>query len=155
MNMSIVSTIGLYEQAQQHILSICTTIPFSEYPQTAGQTYAKIMAFAQQNGLLFSGGPFVCYHNADLAALDVEMGFPLARPVNGNAVILGRTLPQRKVVSGIFLGAYEESDPLMMGILQWIGEHGLEQQGEIWNYYLNDEDRPKSELLTRIDVPVR
>jgi effector-binding domain-containing protein len=153
--MTILSTINCFEQAQQHVLSMRTTIPFSEYPQTAGLVYAKIMAYAEQNGLLFSGGPFVCYHNADLAALDVEMGFPVARQVNGNDEIIGRTVPVRKAVSGFFLGAYEESDPLMIEILQWIAEHRLEQQGEIWNYYLNDQNRPSNELLTQIVIPVR
>jgi effector-binding domain-containing protein len=153
--MTILSTINCFEQAQQHVLSMRTTIPFSEYPQTAGLVYAKIMAYAEQNGLLFSGGPFVCYHNADLAALDVEMGFPVARQVNGNDEIIGHSVLERKAVSGYFLGAYEESDPLMMAIMRWIAEHGLEQQGEIWNYYLNDQNRPSNELLTQIVIPVR
>jgi effector-binding domain-containing protein len=59
------------------------------------------------------------------------------------------------VVSAIFLGAYEETDPLMMEIMRWIAEHGYEQQGTIFNYYLNDDNRPASELLTMIAVPVK
>jgi effector-binding domain-containing protein len=42
----------------------------------------------------------------------------------------------------------------MMEIFNWIGEHNLVPKGSIYNYYLNDEERPKEELLTRIGVVV-
>lgn len=99
--------------------------------------------------------PNVCYHNADLENLDVEMGFPVAKPVSGNVGIAGYTISVQKAVSGIFLGAYEYTDPLMFEIMQWIKEHGYEQQGKVYNYYLNDDDRNANELLTQIVVPIK
>jgi effector-binding domain-containing protein len=155
MNVAIISTINAIEQPEQHVLSIRTTIHFDDYPRVAGQAYGRIMEYAARNGLLFSSGPFVCYHNADLENLDVEMGFPVAKPVTGEGDIMGHVIPVQKAVSGIFLGAYTDTDPLMMEIIQWIAEHGYEQQGEIYNYYLNDEDRPVGELLTQIVVPIK
>jgi effector-binding domain-containing protein len=155
MKMAIISKINLLEQPEQHILSIRTTIHFNDYPNTAKQAYKKIIKYAELNGLLFSSGPFVCYHNADLENLDIEMGFPVAKPVSGNDDIVGYTIPVQKAVSGIFLGAYEDTDPLMFEIIQWIMEHGYEHQGKIFNYYLNDEDRNASELLTQIVVPIK
>ncbi|TGE34739.1 transcriptional regulator [Desulfosporosinus fructosivorans] len=153
--MAIISKISLLEQPEQHVLSIRTTIHFNDYPNTAKQAYKKIVEYAALHGLLFSGGPFVCYHNTDLENLDVEMGFPVAKLVSGEGDIVGYTIPVQKAVSGIFLGAYTDTDPLMMGIIQWIAEHGYEQQGRIFNYYLNDDDRPASELLTQIIVPIK
>ncbi|WP_283410763.1 GyrI-like domain-containing protein [Anoxynatronum buryatiense] len=152
--MAIISKINLFEQPEQHVLSIRTTIHFDDYPSTAGQAYGKIMAYADRNGLLFSGGPFVCFHNVDLANLDVEMGFPVAKPMTGEGDIGGSVIPARKVVTGIFLGAYTDTDPLMMEILQWIAAQGYEQQGGIYHYYLNDENRSESELLTQMVVPI-
>ena len=83
------------------------------------------------------------------------MGLPVAKPVSGNDDIVGYTIPVQKGVSGIFLGAYEDTDSLMFEILQWIKEHGYEQQGKIYNYYLNDEDRNANELLTQIVVTIK
>ena len=82
------------------------------------------------------------------------MGFPVARLTSGNGDIAGYTIPVQKVVSGIFLGAYEDTDPLMFEIMNWIIEHGYKHKGKIYNYYLNDDDRNASELLTQIVVPV-
>lgn len=155
MIMAIISKINLIEQPEQHVLSIRTTIHFNDYPNAAKQAYRNIMEYAELNGLLFSSGPFVCYHNTDLENLDVEMGFIVAKPVSGNDDIAGYTIPVQKAVSGIFLGAYEDTDPLMIEIMQWIKKHGYEQQGQIYNYYLNDDDRNASELLTQIVVPIK
>ena len=83
------------------------------------------------------------------------MGFPVARSASGNDDIAGYTIPVQKAVSGIFLGDYEDTDPLMIEIMQWIKEHGYEQQGKIYNYYLNDDNRNASELLTQIVVPIK
>ncbi len=83
------------------------------------------------------------------------MGFPVAKPVLGNDDIAGYTIPVQKAVTSIFLGAYEDTDPLMYEIMQWIKKHGYEQQGKIYNYYLNDEDRNANELLTQIVVPIK
>ncbi|PKM96371.1 MAG: transcriptional regulator [Firmicutes bacterium HGW-Firmicutes-1] len=153
--MSIISKIDLYELPKQHVLSIRTIIHFDDYPRNAELAYRKIMEYANKNEFLLSGGPFVCYHNADLENLDVEMGFPVAKPVKGEGDIVGYTIPVQKAVSGIFLGSYNDTDPLMMEIIQWISEHGHEQQGGIFNYYLNDENRPADELLTQIVVPIK
>jgi effector-binding domain-containing protein len=153
--MSIISKINLLEQPQQHVLSVRTVINFSDYSNAAKQAYKNIMEYAEHNSLLLSGGPFVCYHNTDLANLDVEMGFPVAKPVPGNDGIKGHTIPAQKAVAGIFLGAYEKTDPLMYEIMQWIKEHGYEQQGKIYYYYLNDDDRNTNELLTQIVVPIK
>jgi effector-binding domain-containing protein len=91
----------------------------------------------------------------DLENLDVEMGFPVARPVERTGEIVGRSIPVQKAVTGIFLGPYPDSDPLMMEIMRWIADRGYEQQGPIFNYYLNDADRPPCELLTQIVIPIR
>ena len=155
MEMAIISKINLLEQPEQHVLSVRTTIHFNDYPNIASQAYRVIMEYTACKGLLLAGGPFVCYHNTDLEKLDVEMGFPIAKPVVGNGDITGYTIPIQKVVSGIFLGAYEDTDLLMFEIIQWIKEHGYEQQEKIFNYYLNDESRNASELLTQIVVPIK
>ncbi len=153
--MPVISGISLFEVPERHILSQRIIINFGDFPALAEKTYAQIMKFAEANGLLFSGPPFVCYHNEDLENLDVELGFPTANLVDtGHGRLCGRTLPAGKVVSGIYQGPYEETDPLMMSIFEWISKNGYEQQGRIYNYYLNESRRSEDELLTEIVIPV-
>ena len=58
--MPIISTINLYENHEQHVLSVRVTIPFSDYPQVAEGVYREITEYALQNHLLMYSGPFVC-----------------------------------------------------------------------------------------------
>ena len=153
--MAIISKVNLIEQQEHHVLSIRTNINFNDFANIAKESYKKIQDYTERNNLLLAGGSYVCYHNSDLENLDVELGFPVARSVDGKDDIIGHTIPVQKGVSGIFLGAYEDTDPLMYSIIQWINKHGYELQGDIYNYYLNDEDRSPSELLTQIVVPIK
>jgi len=56
---------------------------------------------------------------------------------------------------GLFV-CYHNSDlkSLDVEMMGYIEANGLKQAGGIYNYYLNDEDRDRSELLTRIVIPV-
>lgn len=153
--MTIVSKIQMFELPEQHVLAIRETIHFNDYPKIAQQSFEKIIEFAAGQGMLFSSGPYTCFYNADLENLQVEMGFPIARQNAGNGDVEGYSIPCQRVVSGIFQGAYEETDPLMMEIMQWIADHGFEQKGPIFNYYLNEETRTPNELLTQIAIPIK
>lgn len=154
--MPTISKISLFNQSEQHVLSIRTVINFNDFPEIAGRAYEKLMEYAATKNLLFAGCPFVCYHNTNLENLEVEMGFPVANPTPGNGDdITGYTIPVQKAFSGMFLGAYEDTDPLMFEIMETAAQQGYEQQGPIYHYYLNNSDRQASELLTRIVVPVK
>lgn len=153
--MAIISNITLIEQAEQHVLSVRQTIRFDDFEKVAEEAYQAIAQYAKDKNILFSGFPFVCYHNADLQHLDVELGFPLARPIKGQDNIIGHTIPVQKAAIGLFLGPYTETDPLMMDVFAWIEQNGYEPRGEIYHYYLNDDARPTDELLTQIAVTIK
>ncbi len=152
--MPIISKINLYQYPAQNVISVRSTITFQDYPVVAGKAYTDILVYLESRNLLPAGGPFVCYHNSDLQKLDVELGFPVALPDNGNDNIKGHSIPAQMAVSGIFMGPYEETDCLMSEIMQWITKHGYKSQGQIYHHYLNDDNRSKNELLTRIIIPV-
>ena len=152
--MPIISKIELFEQPVKHTLSVRTTIPFHCFPATAQEVYCSILEHLGRRNNYPAGEPFVCYHNTDLENLDVEMGFPVSELVSGYDNIHSNLIPAQKTVSGLFLGAYEQTDLLLFEMLNWITEHGYNQQGKIYHYYLNNEDRDPNELLTRIVIPI-
>jgi effector-binding domain-containing protein len=154
--MGVVSSIGLYEVAEQWVASIRTVLRFEEFPSVAQESYGMITKVMHEKGVLPSSPPFVCYHNADLQQLDVEMGFPIAKEISlEHAQVTCHMIPAQRVVSALFQGPYEESDVLLTQIFQWVAEHGYEPEGTIYNSYLNDEERPREELLTKIGVVIR
>ena len=154
--MSRISSITLIEQPEQHVLTIRATIDFmNEFSDFCSQSFGGITEYLGRIGELFGDAPFVCFHNMDLEHLDVEVGFPVAKPINGNVDIKANTIPVQKVVSAIDLGPYEKQDPTLEEIFAWIQSNGYEMQGKIYYQYLNDTERPESEYLTKMVIPIK
>jgi effector-binding domain-containing protein len=153
--MAKISKIVLLEQPEQRVLSIRTTINMNDLSNVAEQAYDKIIEYLTQIGELTGGAPYVCYYNEDLENLDVEIGFPVAKTFQGTNEIAAHTIPVQKVLAGIHLGAYVDSDPLFYEMMQWLNDNGYQTQGTIYNYYLNDSNRPENELLTKIVIPIK
>lgn len=153
--MAKISAIALIEQAEQQVLSVRTTINMNDLADVTGHVYGQIMAYLSQTGEYVADAPFVCYYNTDLNNLDVEIGFPVSRPLQGSGEITARTIPVQRAITGLHLGSYRDSDPLYFEMMKWIKDNGYEAQGAVYNYYLNDLNRPESELLTKIVIPVK
>ena len=154
--MARISNIALTRQPAFHTLTIRKTISFmDEYSDFAGYAFSRILEHLGNVNELPGGEPIVCFHNMDLEKLDVEIGYPVATLLSGKADITAGTIPSQRVVAAIDLGAYEKQDPTLTEILAWIQANGHEMQGEIYYQYLNDTERPESELLTKMIVPIK
>ncbi len=154
--MARISDVTVKEQPEYHALTIRRTICFmSEFSDFADACFGKILHYLERLGALVSDGPIVCFHNMDLERLDVEVGFPVARAVEGNEEILAIRVPAQKVVTAIDQGAYEEQDPTLADLFSCIQEQGYEPLGDIWYQYLNDTNRPADQYLTKMAVPIR
>jgi effector-binding domain-containing protein len=152
--MAKIAKIGLFEQAELRTLAIRTTLDLDHLPQVAGQAYNKIIEYLNSIGELPADAPYICYYNQDLENLDVEMGFPIAKALPGNEVIGAHTIPAQRILVGLHLGAYRNTDPLYYEMIEWLNHNGYQVQGMAYHYYLNDLDRPEHELLTKIVLPV-
>jgi len=154
--MSRISSISLTRQPGCYTLTIRKTINFmAEFSEFAGYSFDKITKYLDNLNELPGGAPIVCFHNMDLESLDVEIGFPVANHLGGKDDIGANTLPSQKVVSSIDLGPYEKQDATLEELFAWIQSNGYETQGKIYYKYLNDTERPESELLTKMILPIK
>lgn len=153
--MARIAEITLKDMPERHILSRRETIDFmKDYAAFAEKALDEALAYLEQAGKAPAGGPMVCFHNTDLAELDVEMGFPVAELLSGENGIRGRTLPAVRVATTIDQGPYEHQDPTLVALMAWVQEQALQPQGPIWYQYLNDTDRPEAQLLTLMELPL-
>ncbi len=154
--MARISDITVKEQLEYCFVSIRKTIDFAnEFASFSGGGFQKIMDYLDSQNILVCDGPIVCFHNMDLERLDVEVGFPVAKSANGDGEIHARMVPVQKVVTAIDLGAYEEQDPTLEDMFSWIQEHGCRPLSVIYYQYLNDTNRPASEYLTKMMIPIQ
>lgn len=80
--MARIAEITVQQESFHYMISIRKTIDFmATYSAFAKETLTKTGALLTQNGLFPISGPVVCFHNTDLTALDVEMGWQVVTPI--------------------------------------------------------------------------
>ena len=148
--------IELNEQKAQPILSIRVKTSLENLPKLIGESYHKIAGYLNELGEQPADVPFTAYHNLDMQNMDVEMGFPVSKPLPGKEDIEAGEIPQGKIVSYMYKGLYSEMEPVYNEIFKWINEKGYQPTGVYYEYYYNSPDEvPESELLTRIVIPLK
>lgn len=148
--------ITLEERPAQPILSIRLRTNLESLPQVIGQSYQKIVDYMSQQGQQPFEAPFTAYYNLDMQDLDVEMGFPVAKPLPASGDIQAGEIAAGKAAVYLYKGPYANMESTYNAMFQWIAEHGGEPTGVYYEYYYNcPADTPAEELLTKIVIPLK
>ncbi|MDH7578975.1 MAG: GyrI-like domain-containing protein [Bacillota bacterium] len=144
------------EQPAQPVLSVRTTTAVADLPRKLGQAYGAIINYLNELGEKPLEAAFAAYYNMDMENLDVEMGFPVAKPLAGRGEIKAGEIPAGKQVSCLYKGPYNEMGPVYNAMMQWIKENGYTPTGVAYEFYYNSPaDVPESELLTKVVFPLK
>lgn len=153
--MARISEIRLKQTPARWTVSVRKTINFmEEYAAFFGDALSRIDAFLSGRGALTGSPAMACFHNMDLEHLDVEVGYHLSQELPGQGDIACQGCPSCRIVTAIDMGPYEQQDPTLMELFGYIEAQKLAMQGPILYYYLNEPDRPESEYLTQMAIPV-
>lgn len=120
-------------------------------PQEIGKAYASIAAYIEELGIQPADVPFVAYYNMDMENLDVEMGFPISKVIEGKGEIAASEVPAGKKAVCMYKGSYQDMGPVYEAMTKWVAEKGYGTTGVAYEYYYNSpNDVPESELLTKV-----
>jgi effector-binding domain-containing protein len=148
--------IRVEELNEQPVLYIRTKTSLDRLPKVIGENYQKIMAYLQQLNTPPVGAPYTAYYNLDVQNMDVEMGFPVVKPLTGKEEIQSREIPAGRAVVSLYKGAYSGMEATYNEIFKWLGEKSYQPTGVFYEYYYNSpQEVPESELLTRIVIPLK
>jgi len=143
--------IEMIETQEQPTLVLKTVTPVSELPKILGKAFMDIVTHIMELGEQPVGPAFVGYFNMDMEHLQLEIGFPVSKPLPGKGDILPGSIPAGKQVTCMYKGPYMEMPPAYAEIKQWIEEKGYTPIGTVYEHYYNSPDEvPESELLTKI-----
>jgi len=141
----------LNELKEQPVLSVRTRTPVTNLPQEIGKTYGAIAAYLEELGEAPADAPFTAYYNMDMDDLDVEMGFPVSKPLPSRDNIQANIIPAGKQASYMYKGAYAQMGSAYEALSGWVAAQGLEPTGISYEYYFNAPGEvPDDELLTKI-----
>jgi effector-binding domain-containing protein len=145
----------LVDRSEQPTLVVRTRASVERLPQVLGPAWGSVMAHASKLGAEPSGPPFVAYHNMDMKDLDLEIGLPFARPMDGEGDVLSARLPAGQAVETVHVGPYDQLGTAYEALEAWMKTNGRVAGGPPHEHYLNDpEDTPPGELRTRIVWPL-
>jgi effector-binding domain-containing protein len=141
----------IYEQAAQPILTIRTHTPVAKLPQVLGESYGAIGQYLSRLGETPGGAPFVAYYNMNMEDLDIEVGFPVSKPLPNSGPIQSNQMPAGKYATCLYKGPYNECGPAYEELTRWVLAQGCETTGVAYEFYLNDPtETPPQELKTQI-----
>lgn len=150
-----ISNIEILKKAEQPTLYIRTKTKVENLPSLIGESFGKMAAYLDETGELLSDVPYVAYHNMDMQNLDVEIGMPVAEPLQGKEDIRSGFIPAGKVIFCMYRGAYGEMGEVYGEMAEWIGDNNYVPVGTTYEYYYNGQEYPESELLTMIVMSVK
>lgn len=144
------------EKDPQPTLSIRARTPIQGLPQLLGESYGKIAAYLAELGEEPAGAPFTAYYNMDMHDLDVEVGFPVTKAIQGQGEIQANQVPGGKLGYALHTGRYGDIAPAYDALTQYVKEQGYEPTGVSYEFYLNDPDEtPQEQLETQIVFPLK
>lgn len=150
-----ISRIEMMVQREQPTLTIRALVPVEKFPKIIGETCEKVRTYLEEIGELKSGVSFGAYHNFDRKNLDIEIGFPVARPLVGKGDIMAGFIPEEKVLFCLYKGPYKAVGPVYKEMDQWIADNGFTASSTVYEHYYNGLEFPENELITKILIPIR
>jgi len=142
-------------QREQPTLTIRTSVKVEKFPQIITETCEKVRAYLEEIGELTAGVSIAIYHNFDPKNMDIEIGFPVARPLVGKGDIKAGFIPEGKVLFCMYKGPYKAVGPVYKEMDQWIAVNVFNSGSTVYEHYYNDLSFPESELITKILIPIR
>jgi len=150
-----ISNFELLKQIEQPTITIRTRTTIQNIPMLIGQSYEKLGEYLKELGELITDMPFIAYHNMDMQDLDVEIGFPVSKPLPGRDDMKPSAIPEGRVVTCMYLGRYSDMEPVYCDMVKWIEDNGYEPVGTSYEYYYNSPDFPESQWLTKIVMAIK
>lgn len=154
--------IKIEEIKEQPTLVIRESATMASIPERMGKIFSEIVAFMGKRGIAPAGAPFAYWHNMNSESIskgvfDMECGFPVGMPVEGEGEIMASKLPGGKVVKTMHIGPYEALSETYEAVLSWIKEKGYQVGEDMWETYLTNpcEVSDKSKWMTEIIWPLK
>jgi len=154
-----VKEVLVYEVISRHIeeqptLVVCGKMGVADIPEWIGKAYDAVAQLIGKSGLDFAGPPFARYRPLDeeFGEFDIEAGFPIDRPAEGEGGVVASTLPGGQVAMVTHIGPYDQMRPGYEAIMRWLEEHDGHPEGAAWEVYYSDPVEQPDPNTWRTDI---
>ncbi len=142
----------------QKSLVIKADIPTSEIGPKMGEIYSQLFEYLEANNITPVGPAFAVYYSFEPEGNTVfEAGVPVKDKVKGSGDIAYKEYAAMKVVSTLYIGAYDNMMSIYTAMEKYLKDNKLESTGSSWEIYLTDpsEVATPDENQTLIYFPIK
>lgn len=101
----MIGTPKVEDRDEQHFVGIRTQVPMKKFSKVIPQLHGEVFDWLEKQGVTPSGAPFVRFHVINMEAqMDIEMGVPVARPLQGDGQVAAGVIPAGKYASLVYTG---------------------------------------------------
>lgn len=144
-------------------VAVRVTRTFADLPAAFPEHLPRIATRVSELGGTLAGSPYARYHGIDGDSVDLEIGAPVAAPVEGlrpiedaeSGEVADSALPGGEVAVLTHTGPYSTVGSAWSRIDGWFEETGRQPAGPGWEDYVDDPAKvPPDRLRTEIVVPL-
>jgi effector-binding domain-containing protein len=131
------------------------TLPQGDLSAIFPRLIGEVFGYLERNGLHPSGPPYA--RSTWLPGTDLEVGFPVAQPIDGDGRVVPGELPGGQRAVTLHIGPYSELRGAYEAVMVWVAGQGLEIAGGSWETYLSDPAvvTDPAQYQTIVAIPVR
>jgi effector-binding domain-containing protein len=124
---------------------------------TYGEALPEVDADIVNDGVLPTGPPFALYHAYHEDFVDMEVGFPLPRPIETSGRVFGRELMATFAAATWHHGPYDSIGKAHRAVELWLHEERKEISGPPWEVYWTGpaDDPDPAKWRTEVGYPFR
>lgn len=120
----------------RHTAVIRLTIPRSAIKKEMGPAMEEVLTTLREHSIEPDGPLFAHHLRMDPASFDIEVGVPVASPIEPVGRLRGSHLPASRVVRANYTGSYEGLYGAWGSLNDWIRGEGLTMAPNLWEVYL-------------------
>jgi len=142
------------DRTPQPTLAIHTRAAVQDLPAVFGDAFGAVMQHLGQIGEHPAGMPYAAYRNMDMQDLDLEIGFPVSRPLPGAGRVQPGEIPGGRWATVMHIGPYDQIGAAWGRLTAAIALNGMTIAGPAYEFYYDGPETPPEKIRTLLGHPV-
>lgn len=116
----------IQQRGEQRYVGIRAQVTLDGVSRAVDQGFPELFGWLGRRGIAPAGAPFIRYHVIDMMSeLDIEMGVPVAAPVEGDDRVRAGALPAGRYVVLRHVGSYDGLIESNEELQRWAEQQGV------------------------------
>lgn len=122
----------------RHTLAVRVRVEAADLPKVMGRWFGAIGQYLVELRETPAGMPYAGYFRVNGSSMDVEIGFPVGKPLPGSGEIRPGSFPGGRMAACLHVGPYDQLEAAVNALTAYVATQKLETTGAWYELYLND-----------------